>query len=216
MDHRLIILRHGETHWNRAGRYQGRMDAPLTLTGIAQMRAVAAGLVETVPDLDAFDIWSSPLGRARQSVAILCEQMNRPFDSVRFDDRLMEGHYGQWEGLTADEIRTRFAADFAARRDDPWNQAPTGGETLRQLGARVLSWWTEHAGDGPMMVLAHGGSGRTLRGLCQGHGVETIVGYADPQTTAVIIGNGVETVLPADPRFLDRFGLADAGLGVAL
>lgn len=216
MDRRLIILRHGETHWNRSGRYQGQQDAPLTLTGIAQLRAVAEGLAEAVADLAAFDIWSSPLGRARQSVAILCEVLGRPFDSVKFDDRLMESHYGLWEGLTADEIRRRFPADMAARERDPWTCAPTGGESLGQLGERVLAWWADRAADGPVVVLAHGGSGRTLRGLCQGLGVEAIVAYDDPQTTAVMIDNGQETVLPTPPHLLRRFGLDGAGLRISL
>lgn len=63
----LLVIRHGETQWNVAGRLQGSRDTPLTVNGVRQAQAVAVRLSETVADLADAAFWVSPLGRARQN-----------------------------------------------------------------------------------------------------------------------------------------------------
>jgi probable phosphoglycerate mutase len=213
----IIVLRHGETHWNREGRYQGHLDAPLTLNGIGQIRALAQGLRRRVAGLDRHQVWSSPLARARQSIAILCEELHLPFAAVAFDDRLMECAYGRWEGLTMNEIGARYPDDVVARRADKWGFAiPGGGESYADVAGRVRSWLDEQPPDRPALVLAHGGSGRILRCLYEGLDPTTAFSLDEAQTTAFLLSAGQATPLPADIKDLRRFGCPDAGLGVRI
>lgn len=88
----IFLVRHGETEWNRVRRYQGWLDSPLTLDGIAQAEAVGR-LLSRIPEAAGSAIVASPLGRARHTAAIIAESLGdalghpRP---IRFDERLRE------------------------------------------------------------------------------------------------------------------------------
>lgn len=212
----IVLVRHGETHWNRSHRYQGQKDSPLTLTGIAQVRAVVAALRRRLGDPAGYRVWSSPLGRTKQTAALLCEEMGLSFAAVTFDDRLMECHYGCWEGLTHDQIRAKYPEDLRDREADPWNHAVPGGESFATVAARVRSWLDEAAPGGPLIVVAHGGSGRVLRGLYLGLEPKAIFAFDEPQSTAFVLADGRETMVSPEAGDLRRFGLEDPGLGVRL
>lgn len=130
----IISLRHGETQWNRDGRIQGHMDSPLTLVGIGQMRAIAKTLRPHVQNLGAYQVWSSPLARTRQSISVFCEELGIDYGDVRFDDRLMERAYpGEKTYVLA---RTMYDALAMTPCDDPT------GWALKQ------SWlWSDIAND---------------------------------------------------------------------
>ena len=93
----LLVIRHGETQWNVAGRLQGRRDTPLTANGMRQALAVAVRLSETVADLDEAAFWVSPLGRARQTASILADIWSHPFERFREEPLLAERSYGAFE-----------------------------------------------------------------------------------------------------------------------
>lgn len=99
----ILLVRHGETIWNHRGLYQGHGDPALSKVGIAQIRAAAAQLRRQ----NAQIILTSPLLRARQSAAILAEELAIPASE---DRRLAEIRYGQWEGLSQPEIKMRWPA----------------------------------------------------------------------------------------------------------
>src|SRR4028118_821913 len=96
---RLILVRHGESEWNRTGRYQGQADAPLSDLGLRQADALANRLQHE--HIDA--IYTSPLQRARKTA----EAIARFHPHVPFvqDEALMEIHHGVWQGLLATEVR---------------------------------------------------------------------------------------------------------------
>lgn len=215
-DTEIVLLRHGETHWNRAGRYQGHRDSPLTLTGIAQIRAAALTLRRAIGAPDRYQLWCSPLGRAQQSMAVLCEELGLAFADVRFDARLMECAYGRWEGLTRDEIGERYPDDVAAREKDKWGFAIPGGESYAQVAERVRAWLEALPAERPALVLGHSGAGRILRGLYTGLDRDAVFAVDEPQSTAFVLRDGRATALPADPGALRRFGCTDAGLGLRL
>src|SRR5690349_17933268 len=99
---RLILVRHGESEWNRTGRYQGQEDAPLSELGLRQADALANRLKNE--SLDA--IYTSPLQRAlRTAEAIARFHPQVPF---REDKALYEIHHGVWQGLLASEVRERY------------------------------------------------------------------------------------------------------------
>jgi 2,3-bisphosphoglycerate-dependent phosphoglycerate mutase len=150
---RLIVVRHGETHWNRAARIQGHGDSPLTPEGEAQARAIAERLAQ-----ERFDrLVASDLGRAwRTAQAIAARTGHEIFPDPRFRER----NYGIAEGLTYDEIDARYPEVFArVRATDPEYVVP-GGESRRQLFERVCAAFDslarEHSGR-RVAVVCHGG-----------------------------------------------------------
>jgi len=213
----IVLLRHGETQWNRVGRYQGQQDSPLTLTGIGQLRAISRSLRPHLRKLDLYQVWSSPLTRTRQSVSIICEELGLPYEDVNFDGRLMERAYGRWEGLTIDEILTQYPEDMEMEKADRWNFCiPGGGESFASVADRLRDWLNDISDIGPVIVMAHGGSGRVLRGICTNSESEKIFAFNDPQCTSFLISDGRSTTVNAESEHLLEYGCEDSGLGVRI
>ncbi|MGC1486395.1 MAG: histidine phosphatase family protein, partial [Albidovulum sp.] len=95
-----FILRHGETEWNRAGRFQGRLNSPLTEKGCAQARRQGEILTTAGVNASQFQFWSSPQGRARQTADLALGGMG---GVIREDLLLQEIDVGDWQGLTGPE-----------------------------------------------------------------------------------------------------------------
>jgi broad specificity phosphatase PhoE len=127
----LILIRHGETQWNRTGRYQGHSDIPLNENGREQARHLAERLRTEPPQ----GIYASDLLRARETAEILGKATGAP---VRLDPRLREVHQGLWEGRSLEEILATDGARWHARREDPLHVGPPQGESLTELRARLL------------------------------------------------------------------------------
>ena len=162
---RLYLVRHGETDWNAARRYQGQSDVPLNHTGIQQARKIARRLSKE--KIDA--IYSSDLSRARETA----EQIAQPHElKVTTDVRWRELSFGDWEGLTYPEIQAKAPDELARWESDLAQYAPPHGETLTQLAGRVLSAFDElrtpHA-DQTVLIVSHGGPLQIL--LCHALGV---------------------------------------------
>ncbi len=149
---RLVLVRHGETDWNVAGRWQGQADVPLNVRGREQALETARKLKDI--RLDA--IYASDLSRAYETAQAIARERNLP---VRTDPRLREIDQGQWQGMLVDEIQARFADLFELRRSDPLNVAPPGGETVLQVRNRVVEAIEqivrEHPGQ-TVAVVSHG------------------------------------------------------------
>jgi probable phosphoglycerate mutase len=163
----LYYVRHGLTDWNIAGRLQGHRDVPLTQTG----RAQAAHCGEILRDLLArgggaaggFDYVSSPLSRARDTMEIMRATLGLDPAGYAIEPRLAEIGFGEWEGLTYDEVMLRDPDVVARREADKWEFVPPGGENYRQVALRVGAWYATLARD--TVVCAHGGTGRALIAL---------------------------------------------------
>jgi glucosyl-3-phosphoglycerate phosphatase len=128
---RLILLRHGRTAWNAERRFQGQADPPLDEVGRAQAYEVAAIVAALKPDV----LVSSDAIRALQTAAPIGDVTGLP---VVVDMRLRERSLGHWEGLTRDEVRTRYPDEFAdwiAGRD----VSRRGGESRGQVAGRALA-----------------------------------------------------------------------------
>ena len=145
----LLVARHGETDWNREGRWQGWADPPLNETGRAQARELAEQL-RSVP-FDA--VYSSDLRRAHETAEIVAAPHAVP---VVADAGLREIDIGSWSGLTRAEIDERF----------PTGERPDG-ETRDQHAARVLDAVERIARANPgrrILLVTHGGTMRALHG----------------------------------------------------
>jgi 2,3-bisphosphoglycerate-dependent phosphoglycerate mutase/probable phosphoglycerate mutase len=130
----IWLVRHGQTELNKARRYQGASDSPLTSFGIRQAEALAQRL-RRIPFKLAI---SSPTTRARLTAeTILGDREARLFE----DPRWAETNQGRWEGLTYREVRARFPAEAVARFSDMLHGRPSGGESLAEVAARVAQAW---------------------------------------------------------------------------
>lgn len=155
---RILLLRHAETEWNQARRYQGWRDIPLSPTGREQAESVARLLAAS--PLAA--VWSSPLTRARETAALIAAPHQL---TVRAADAFTEMRFGDWEGLTRDEVRARFPEAHRAWAETPHEATWPGAEPLAAVRARVLAGLDElraaHQGQSVCLV-SHGITGRVL------------------------------------------------------
>lgn len=149
----LIIIRHGETTWNREGRVQGHLDSPLTPEGLAQ----AAACAERLQSEGIEHIVASDLQRVRHTAEILTSAMNLP---TRYEPALRERNYGVGEGKTYAEIEALFPDAFSGTRSTDPEFAIEGGESRRQFHERVTgvlkSIVEEHVGK-RILIVTHGG-----------------------------------------------------------
>ncbi|QHI97827.1 histidine phosphatase family protein [Xylophilus rhododendri] len=142
----LILIRHGETDWNRAMRFQGQTDVSLNAAGLAQAQRLAARVAaETVHHLV-----SSDLQRAWQTAEPAAAQLGLP---VAADTGLREQCFGVAEGLTAAEIRETRPADWARWTSFQADQSFEGGESTRRFHTRSIA---------AIRALAAAHTGRTL------------------------------------------------------
>ncbi len=126
---RLGLLRHGHTAWNRAGRVQGRTDIPLD----PEARAGLAALCLPAP-WDSADLVSSPLSRAVETARLVAGR------APAQQDALMEMNWGHWEGQEAARLRADPDADHRDIESWGWDYTPPGGESPRDLRARLEPW----------------------------------------------------------------------------
>jgi broad specificity phosphatase PhoE len=175
----LYLLRHGETVFNVAGRYQGQNDSDLTPRGIQQARNNGCVLSALLNDLTNVQFVSSPLGRTLKTSEIICETLGVDFNSVTTDDRVMEMNYGAWQGMTDLEIEHEYPGFSTRRLKNPSTfNIPGGGESYNDLIARVDSW-LDHTreyweSDRVWVVVSHGGTGSVIRGRYLGLDVPQI------------------------------------------
>jgi broad specificity phosphatase PhoE len=149
----LLLLRHGETDWNRERRLMGSLDIPLNEAGRRQARAVADLLVGFGVEV----ILSSVMVRAMQTAAIIAEVLGLP---VVEDEGLVEVRFGQWQGHTYEEI----AADprFLDYVRDPVATATPGGETIADVQRRAVDAVGGLIGVRRALVVSHGDVIRSL------------------------------------------------------
>ncbi len=153
MKTRLLLVRHGQSTWNAARRWQGHADPPLSELGREQARATAATLA--VERIDA--LFTSDLRRAVETAHIVGS--HHGLEPV-VDVRLRELDIGCWNGLRRDEIEARWPEELAAF-DAGDRDAPAGGaESLRDLEVRIhaaLDDLAERHRGRRLIVVAHGG-----------------------------------------------------------
>jgi broad specificity phosphatase PhoE len=127
---KLFALRHGETAWTRERRFSGSRDLSLTLQGERQAQALADALAAE----PVAAVYTSPLERTRRTAEIVARPKGWP---VIEEPALREMAFGEWEGLTRDEVEARWPDLFAVWRQSPEGAVPAGGEGLLEVAARV-------------------------------------------------------------------------------
>ena len=154
----LALIRHGPTAWNEQRRLQGRTDVPLSPDGHAKVEGWR------VPaEFHALHWVSSPLSRARQTAALL-ELAIRDTEPA-----IVEMHWGDWEGQTHNELSERYGEEFKRRAGLGLDLRPDGGESPRDVRARVREWIGRVAAQGrPTGAVTHQGVIRAVISLATG------------------------------------------------
>lgn len=201
----LYFVRHGETDWNREGRYQGSKDIPLNARGNEQAKLNGA-LLKTLLARDGrsavdFTWYASPLSRTRQTMNHIRAAVGEPLPDVTFDPRLVEISFGIYEGYLHSEIAEN-AMPMAGERDAAfWHFRPQNGESYDDVSKRVLDF---AAGlTGPSVIVSHGGILRILRHLIEGFPHVEAVNWFPPQDSVIHFHGGQSTLYPAGQSWDD-------------
>ncbi len=149
----LTLIRHGNTPWNTAGRYQGFSDVALSPLGIAQARALGQRLSSQTFDA----AYTSDMRRTQQTAQYALAHAHCP--PLVADPRLRELNFGEFEGLT--EAENRQHAGWDIWQADPWHAQVPGGESMHLLSTRAQQWLSELEG-GSVVAFSHGLTIRTL------------------------------------------------------
>lgn len=177
---RILVIRHGQSTWNAAGRWQGQADPPLTAVGETQAMEAAlrlgAGMLEQHGGLAA--IVTSDLQRAAITASIIAAEIG--FQPVALDKRLRERHAGEWQGLTRAQVEEHFPGYLASGKRPPnFETADVAGE---RAGNCLLALGRNHPG-ATALAVCHGGILRALR---------VRAGIADEVTFANLSGQWFE------------------------
>lgn len=153
---RLLLVRHGETEWNVARRFQGQRDSPLTERGRWQVMRLA----DRLRDLPLAAVYSSDLERTLATARAVAAAHGLP---VELAPAFREASFGDYEGRTYAELVERFGEPVTRWAADPLDLAPPGGETVRELQTRVAGLLRELVARHPgqtVALIGHGGSVR--------------------------------------------------------
>lgn len=169
----LFLVRHGHTIWSDTGGVAGRSDIPLSDVG----EAAVTTLGQTFKPETSFTQWfSSPLQRTRQTSSILRSELssisNDPLPEDCIDARLVELNFGDWEGMTWDDVHRDYEQSMRHWGEDWVNRSPPNGESfddqVHRCGQWLSDWKRNLISDSASstMVIAHGGTIRALLCLC--------------------------------------------------
>ncbi len=150
----LYIARHGETDFNKEGRYLGRTDVSLNSTGIEQ----AEKLAEKVKHWNIGILYSSPLKRALETANIIALQQKHGCEIV-IDNSFIERSFGVYEGLTKEEAENMYPDVYKRNSTRIFDEAPPGGETINDVVKRIFSRLNtikEQEKFSPILIVTHG------------------------------------------------------------
>jgi broad specificity phosphatase PhoE len=160
----IYLLRHGETVWNTAGRFQGQKDSPLTPRGIEQADRAGVRLAQEIYGREElFQIHVSPLGRTKETAALIARSLPLP---SKDEPRLMEVTIGSWDGLTHYEIDVEYPGALVGADAFDWFFRSPDGETFEGVCSRVAAWLADVSA--PTIAISHGLTGRLIRGIYLG------------------------------------------------
>jgi 2,3-bisphosphoglycerate-dependent phosphoglycerate mutase len=165
MDNLLVLVRHGESEWNKLNLFTGWRDVDLSETGIEEARRAGRLLKQAGI---SFDIaFTSALIRAQRTLTLMLEELGQTGLETIADQALNERDYGELAGLNKDDARKRWGEEQVHIWRRSFDIPPPGGESLKDTAARVLPYyeakiWPEIRAGRNVIVAAHGNSLRAL------------------------------------------------------
>jgi 2,3-bisphosphoglycerate-dependent phosphoglycerate mutase len=164
-DRTLVLVRHGESEWNKLNLFTGWKDPDLTAKGVAE--ASRAGRLLRDQGLK-FDLaFTSVLQRAQRTLRLILAELGQSDLTTIADQALNERDYGELAGLNKDDARMRWGEDQVHVWRRSFDVPPPGGESLKDTAARVLPYyeaqiWPQVQAGRAIIVAAHGNSLRAL------------------------------------------------------
>jgi 2,3-bisphosphoglycerate-dependent phosphoglycerate mutase len=178
MNNVLVLVRHGESEWNKLNLFTGWKDPDLTEKGIAEART-AGRLLKA--EGYKFDVaFTSDLLRAQHTLDLMLEELAQPGLETHMSQKLNERDYGDLSGLNKDGARAKWGEEQVHVWRRSYDVPPPGGESLKDTAARVLPYyeahiWPELKAGRKVLVAAHGNSLRALIMRLEGLSGEEIV-----------------------------------------
>lgn len=159
MEGKIILIRHGKTHFNEQGRLQGRLDISLTTEGKRQTERLIPEIEAVLAGEDDYSLLSSPLARATQTAEIISRRMGA---SLKVDHLLTEVSFGSWEGLTIGQINSGWPGTTPSFRAS-WADMCPDGETYANAIERA-DRWLNTVRQKTIVAVTHGVFGCLIRG----------------------------------------------------
>ncbi len=189
----IFLIRHGQTEWNVDRRFQGRLNSPLTKKGRLQAKENALKLKKYIDKFDNIKIFSSPLGRAKETVEIICNELEIDKSNIIYDNRIMEFSYGIFEGQKVEDMLK--TEEFQKREADKWNYQIENGESYRIVQKRVKDFLDEIKFEKEIILVAHEMVNRTIRGLYCNYNTEETLKLRQPNNVVLLLKNKEEKIL---------------------
>jgi len=196
----LILVRHGESEWNRAGRIQGQVNSPLTDLGISQAIAIRNYLSGIFINLE-LKIYTSPLDRAIQTAKIIAQGIDCFGSELIIEERLNDFNLGEISGTFGwDKVAEIFPEQAKLRLQDPMRFHPSGGESGADFEARLRSLLEELMGDGTLkLMVSHGIVNKFIRGILKNLSGKEMINLGESQNTIYRLEQGEETEIKIPP-----------------
>lgn len=187
----IILVRHGETDWNKEGIFRGRKDIPLNENGLRQAGRVASYLAKRKLD----GVLSSPLSRALATAEIVARPHNLP---VEVNSDLIDFNYGEWQGLTQKEAEEKYVELYRDWQSHPEQVTMPGGENLDEVRVRAL-WVVQNViklyPGGTVVIVTHDVVGKVI--------IYTLLGLDHSYFWNIRLDNcGVTTFFAEGDRFI--------------
>ena len=186
----IYLVRHGETDWNAERRLQGQADTDINEKGRLQADRNGARLAGLIRDAADFDFVASPLRRTRETMERVRLAIGLPRDGYATDPRLVEVHFGDWQGRTLPELEAAQSGSVEARERDKWNFRPPGGaaESYDGLSDRALPFFETLVR--PTICVTHGGVIRCVLRQVQQMDDQAAANIDIPQDRILRVENG--------------------------
>ena len=196
----LILVRHGESEWNRAGRIQGQVNSPLTDLGISQAMAISNYLSGIFINQE-LKIYTSPLDRAIQTAKIIAQGIDCFGSELIIEERLNDFNLGEISGTFGwDKVAEIFPEQAKLRLQDPMRFHPSGGESGADFEARLRSLLEELMGDGTLkLMVSHGIVNKFIRGILKNLSGKEMINLGESQNTIYRLEQGEETEIKIPP-----------------
>ena len=196
----LILARHGESEWNRAGRIQGQVNSPLTDLGISQAIAISDYLSGIFLN-QKLKIYSSPLERAIQTAEVIAKGIDCLSSEVIIEERLNDFNLGEISGTFGwDKVAEIFPEQAQLRLQDPMRFHPSGGESGAEFEERLRSLMEELMGDDTTkLMVSHGIVNKFIRGIYKNLSGKEMINLGESQNTIYRLEHGDETEIKIPP-----------------
>ena len=201
----LILVRHGESEWNRAGRIQGQINSPLTDLGINQAKAIRDYLSGILLN-QQLEIYTSPLDRALQTAEIIAQGIDYPSRKIIIEERLNDFNLGEISGTFGwDKVAEIFPEQAQLRLQDPMRFHPSGGESGAEFEARLRSLLEDLMDDGTLkLMVSHGIVNKFIRGILKNLSGKEMVELGESQNTIYRLEQGEETEIKIPPTIREK------------